>query len=274
MSATPIPRTLALIMYGELDISVIDELPAGRQKIDTFLVGESMRTRVYNFIRKQVEMGFSAYVVCPAVEDDESRGLSSVEKLSKQIERDYLSGLRVGSLHGKMKSKDKSEIMSRFTSKELDVLVSTTVIEVGIDAPNATVIVIEDAQQFGLSQLHQLRGRVGRSSHKSYCIMICSTQNDSAQRRLKTLTKTHDGFEIAKADLENRGPGDFLGNRQHGLPVLKLASLSNMPMIVKSKELADLVIKRDPDLSSFRYLPIRGKIEKMFFEGEQKNIFN
>ena len=225
MSATPIPRTLALVMYGDLDVSVIDELPPGRQTIDTFLVGESYRTRINAFIRKQVAAGNQCYVVCPAVEETDGMSLKSATQWAETLQTTVFPDLRIALLHGQMKGAQKDEVMGAFARGEADVLVATTVIEVGVDVPNATLMVIEDADRFGLSQLHQLRGRVGRGQDKSWCILTTHNRNPETLARLKAFCKTTDGFVIAQEDLKMRGPGDFFGSRQSGLPVFRVASL-------------------------------------------------
>ncbi len=226
MSATPIPRTLALLMYGDLEVSILDELPPGREPVDTFLVGESYRARLNAFIRKQVAEGHQCYVVCPAVEDGENSDLKAAETWAETLQQRVFPDLRIALLHGQMKGSQKEEIMAAFAAGSADVLVATTVIEVGVDVPNATLMVIEDADRFGLSQLHQLRGRVGRGKAKSYCILLSQTKNPETAARLKALCKTTDGFKIAEEDLALRGPGDFFGNRQSGLPVFRVANLS------------------------------------------------
>ena len=225
MSATPIPRTLALLMYGDLEVSVIDELPPGRQTVDTFLVSESYRARINAFIRKQVEAGNQCYVVCPAVEETEGMSLKSANTWAQTLQSTVFPDLRIALLHGQMKGSQKDEVMSTFARGEADVLVATTVIEVGVDVPNATLMVVEDADRFGLSQLHQLRGRVGRGKDKSYCILTSRNRNPETLARLKAFCKTTDGFVIAQEDLKMRGPGDFFGSRQSGLPVFRVASL-------------------------------------------------
>ena len=226
MSATPIPRTLALLMYGDLEVSIIDELPPGREIVDTFLVTESYRPRINAFIRKQVAEGHQCFVVCPAVEENEDLGIKAVETWAETLQQTVFPDLRVMLLHGQMKGAEKEEIMASFARGEGDILVATTVIEVGVDVPNATLMVIEDAERFGLSQLHQLRGRVGRGRAKSYCILTSRNRNGETQQRLKAFCKTNDGFKIAEEDLTLRGPGDFFGSRQSGLPVFRVASLS------------------------------------------------
>ena len=226
MSATPIPRTLALLMYGDLDVSILDEMPPGREPVDTFLVGESYRPRINAFIRKQVQLGHQCFVVCPAVEENQELGIKAASAWAETLEQKVFPDLRVSLLHGQMKGAEKEETMGAFARGEADVLVATTVIEVGVDVPNATLMVIEDADRFGLSQLHQLRGRVGRGKAKSYCILTTHNRNPETLQRLKALCKTNDGFRIAEEDLKLRGPGDFFGSRQSGLPAFRVADLS------------------------------------------------
>ena len=226
MSATPIPRTLALIMYGDLEVSILDELPPGRQQVDTFLVGESYRARINAFIRKQVAEGHQCFVVCPAVEENEGLELKAATVWADTLQQTVFPDLKVALIHGQMKGAEKEEAMASFARQEADVLVATTVIEVGVDVPNATLMVIEDADRFGLSQLHQLRGRVGRGNAKSYCILTTHTNSQVTQTRLKAFCATTDGFKIAEEDLKMRGPGDFFGARQSGLPVFRVANLS------------------------------------------------
>ena len=226
MSATPIPRTLALLLYGDLEVSILDELPPGREPVDTFLVNESYRARINAFIRKQVAEGHQCYVVCPAVEDADELNLKAAETWAQTLQQTVFPDLRIALLHGQMKGAQKEQVMAEFAAGGADVLVATTVIEVGVDVPNATLMVIEDADRFGLSQLHQLRGRVGRGGAKSFCILLSQNKNPDTQARLKALCKTTDGFKIAEEDLAMRGPGDFFGSRQSGLPVFRVASLS------------------------------------------------
>ena len=226
MSATPIPRTLALLMYGDLEVSIIDELPPGRKSVDTFLVGESYRARINNFIRKQVQEGHQCFVVCPAVEENEDLGIKAATVWAETLQQTVFPDLRIMLIHGQMKGAEKEAAMEAFAKGQADVLVATTVIEVGVDVPNATLMVIEDADRFGLSQLHQLRGRVGRGGHQSYCILTSHNKNAETLGRLKALCKTTDGFKIAEEDLKMRGPGDFFGARQSGLPTFRVANLS------------------------------------------------
>ena len=226
MSATPIPRTLALLMYGDLDVSILDELPPGREKVDTFLVNESYRPRINAFIRKQVSQGNQCFVVCPAVEENQELGVKAAAAWAETLQQTVFPDLRITLLHGQMKGSEKEAAMAAFARGEADVMVATTVIEVGVDVPNATLMVIEDADRFGLSQLHQLRGRVGRGKAKSYCILTSHNRNPETLERLKALCKTTDGFRIAEEDLKLRGPGDFFGSRQSGLPAFRVADLS------------------------------------------------
>ena len=267
LSATPIPRTLALIIYGDLDVSVIDELPPGRQKVDTFAVGESYRRRVYACLRKQVAAGYPVFVVCPLVHSGEEvpDERKAVTAYAKHLQEEVFPDLRVAVLHGKMKPKEKDAVMSAFAAGESDILVSTTVIEVGVDVPNANTMVVENAERFGLSQLHQLRGRVGRGSAKSYCILLSDTQSEQTRQRLKVLTQTNDGFRISEEDLRLRGPGDFFGQRQHGLPALQIADLScDMRVLTEAQQAARELMARDPELSDPVHATLRRRIHELF----------
>jgi len=252
MSATPIPRTLALILYGDLDVSIIDQLPPGRQPIETFAVPGSYHPRVYNFIRKLAAEGRQAYIVCPMVEvnDELPDERKAVTEYAKKLQAEVFPDLRVACVHGKMKPKEKDAVMTAFANHETDILVSTTVIEVGVDVPNAALMIVENAERFGLSQLHQLRGRVGRGKHQSYCILISDNRNEETRQRLKVMTQTTDGFKIAEEDLRLRGPGDFFGVRQHGLPGLRIADIGcDTKLLREAQEAAETLLAADPDLS-------------------------
>ena len=249
MTATPIPRTLALILYGDLDISIIDELPPNRKKIDTFAVTKGMEERVNNFIKKQVDEGRQAYIVCPLVEENEEMNLKSVTALAEKYKNEVFKDYRVEYLHGKMKNKEKDEIMERFKNGDIDILISTTVIEVGVNVPNASLMVVENAERFGLAQLHQLRGRVGRGEYQSYCILKYQGNSDVIRKRMKVMTDTNDGFIISEKDLELRGSGEFFGTRQHGLPEFKIANLfEDMPVLKQVQALAINITEEDPKL--------------------------
>ena len=265
MSATPIPRTLALIMYGDLDVSILDELPPGRQTVDTFLVTESYRPRINAFIRKQVQEGHQCFVVCPAVEENEELNIKSAELWAETLQTAVFPDLKVSLLHGRMKGAEKDAIMSAFARGESHILVATTVIEVGVDVPNATLMVIEDADRFGLSQLHQLRGRVGRGSSKSYCILTSHNRNGDTLQRIKAFCKTNDGFRIAEEDLRLRGPGDFFGSRQSGLPVFRVADLSCDLQTLKNAQAASAQwIDRFGTSDTPEAKALRGRIASLF----------
>ena len=267
MSATPIPRTLALILYGDLDVSVLDEIPPGRSPVETYAVGQNMRKRITAFIDKQVEAGGQVYVVCPLVEAGELN-LKSAEQHAKDLQA-ALPHRRVAVLHGRMKNADKDQVMRDFAAKKYDILVATTVIEVGVDVPNANLMVVEDADRFGLSQLHQLRGRVGRGTRQSYCIFFGADKGEAARERLKILCKTGDGFEIARADLAQRGPGDFFGRRQHGLPALHVADLAaDLALMQSAREEAEAILSADPELEGYPLL--RERVQRMFAERDDE----
>ena len=269
MSATPIPRTLALIAYGDLDVSVIGELPPGRLPVETFLVSEALRERLHAFIRRQCQAGHQVYVVCPAVEDGEEQGIKSAESWAAALGQEVFPELRVGLLHGKMKGREKDAVLAAFAAGQVDILVSTTVVEVGVDVPNATLMVIENAERFGLSQLHQLRGRVGRGQAQSYCVLVSSTKNEETKKRLQALCKTTDGFKIAEQDLALRGPGDFFGSRQHGLPLLKVASLQmDLETLRDAQQAAAAVIQTADSLNAPELAPLKARVEALFTRQE------
>ena len=267
MSATPIPRTLALILYGDLDVSVLDEVPPGRQPVETYAVGENMRRRITAFIDKQIGQGGQVYVVCPLVEEGEMN-LKSAEQHAVDLQN-ALPHRRVAVLHGRMKSAEKERVMQAFAAQEYDILVATTVIEVGVDVPNANLMVVEDADRFGLSQLHQLRGRVGRGTRQSYCIFFGADKGQTARERLKILCKTNDGFEVARADLSQRGPGDFFGRRQHGLPALHVADpIADLALMQSAREEAEQILQADPSLAG--YPELRARVHRMFEERDDE----
>ena len=265
MSATPIPRTLALVIYGDLDVSVLNELPPGRQKIDTFAVPSSYHERIYAFLRRLVAEGRQAYIVCPMVaENDELPDeRKAVTAYAEMLQTDVFPDFRIAPIHGKMKPKEKDAVMRAFAAHELDVLVSTTVIEVGVDVPNAALMLIENAECFGLSQLHQLRGRVGRGQHKSYCVLVSDNKGEENRARLRVMSSTSDGFVIAEEDLKLRGPGDFFGSRQHGLPSLRVADLScDLALLHETQQAANALLAADPDLSAHPLL--KARVERLF----------
>ena len=271
MSATPIPRTLTHVLYGDLDVSIVDELPPGRQKVDTFVIDSGKRDRAYTFALKEILKGNQVYIVCPLATESESEDLRDIVNLTEEISKTHFKNYNVSYIHGKMKSAEKDEIMKKFSLGEINVLVSTTVIEVGVNVTNATIMIIENSERFGLSQLHQLRGRVGRGSDKAYCILISDNKSPLTEKRLKTLSKTSDGFEISKADLNLRGPGDFFGTRQHGLPDLKIANIfTDTEIMLQAREAAMLTLKNDRDLSLPENLHLKKRIEYMFI-GTNRN---
>ena len=291
LSATPIPRTLSLAIYGDLDVSVIDELPPGRSPVETYIIGESKRQRMYGFVRRLVGEGRQAYIVCPAVEEAEEpgpedcgfrgltepprpeEGLKAAVPYARQLQEEVFPDLRVGLVHGKMKSRDKDAVMAAFARGELDVLVSTTVIEVGVDVPNAALMVVENADRFGLSQLHQLRGRVGRGKHQSYCVLVTGTRIPESMERLRALKATNDGFQIAEEDLRLRGPGDFFGRRQHGLPQLRVADLAgDMRVLKEAQQATRALLEGDPGLQRPEHAPLLGRVRKLF--ADHGDMFN
>jgi len=258
MSATPIPRSLAMTVYGDLDISTIDELPPGRQEINTYLVSEEERSAVYDFIREEVKLGRQAYIVYALIEESATPHLKAATKMAEHLSKDIFPEFRVGLLHGQMRGKGKEEVMGNFKKREIDVLVSTTVIEVGVDIPNASIMVVENAERFGLAQLHQMRGRVGRGDYQSYCILIGKPGSEEARRRLEVLTQTTDGFQIAEEDLQLRGPGEFLGTRQHGMPELRIANISSdMKLLEVARKEAFSILSDDPGLDEPRHRNLR-----------------
>ena len=269
MSATPIPRTLALILYGDLDVSVINQLPPGRKPIETYAVTSAYYPRLYAFIRKQVEAGRQVYIVCPMVSenDDLPDERKAVTEYAQKLQSEIFPDLRVAYVHGKMKSREKDTVMSAFAAGETNILVSTTVIEVGVDVPNASLMVVENAERFGLSQLHQLRGRVGRGQHQSYCVLVSDNKNDETRQRLRAMTKTADGFKIAEEDLRLRGPGDFFGLRQHGLPGLRVADIGcDTRLLTEAQTAAEELLAHDPSLA--RHPDTAERVQKLFRQSE------
>lgn len=265
MSATPIPRTLGLIIYGDLDISIIDEYPAGRQRIATYCVDSSYNARVYNYIKKFIAEGRQAYIVCPLVDENEALGIKSASEYYEELSENQFKDYTVGLLHGKMKPKDKESVMRRFAAGEIQLLISTTVIEVGIDVPNAALMVIENAERFGLSQLHQLRGRIGRGEYSSACILISDVKSGDTKRRLDVIKNNTDGFKIADEDLKLRGPGDFLGSRQHGLPDMKIADIfADRETLHSAGKEAEELLRRDPMLHDAENAGLRSEITELF----------
>ena len=262
MSATPIPRTLALIIYGDLDLSILDELPPGRQKIDTFVIDSAKRARAFRFLQQHIDRGRQCYIICPLIEEGQS-DMASVESYAEDLRSRWFPRARVGVLHGRLKPKDKEAVMEQFADGNIDILVSTTVVEVGVDVPNAVIMLIENAERYGLSQLHQLRGRVGRGREKSYCILVSDAQNEEAVQRLRVMRQTSDGFRIADEDLKLRGPGDFFGAKQHGLPDLKIADMmTDMDVLTKAQESAKQVLQEDSTLE--RHKGLRAEVNRLF----------
>ncbi len=264
MTATPIPRTLTLTIYGDLDVSVLDERPPGRQEIRTRVVGQAEREKVYRHIRKQVEEGRQVYVICPLVEESEKLDLPSAEEMYERLQHEVFPDLKVALLHGKLSAREKDDIMRAFREHKYDILVSTAVIEVGIDVPNATTIVIEGAERFGLAQLHQFRGRVGRGNYQSYCILISDSNNQQSRERLAALEQTNDGFKLAEIDLQLRGPGEFFGTRQSGTPDLKMARQGDTRLLTEARALADAILADDPELKRPEHELLRRKVNEFW----------
>jgi ATP-dependent DNA helicase RecG len=249
MSATPIPRSLSLTVYGDLDISVIDELPPNRRKVKTFWLNPDERRRAYDFVRRQVESGRQAFVICPLIEESDTLEVKSAVEEHRRLQEEVFPDLHIGLLHGKMRPDEKDEAMSRFRSGEHHILVSTSVVEVGIDVPNATVMLVEGADRFGLAQLHQFRGRVGRGESESFCLLIAEEPSEVGRKRLAAIENTHDGFVLAEKDLELRGPGEFFGTRQSGVPSLRLARLGDIKILEMARKAAARIMEDDPTLS-------------------------
>jgi ATP-dependent DNA helicase RecG len=264
MSATPIPRSLALSIYGDLDLSILDELPPGRQEIKTRWLRPSERERAYSFVRGQCEQGRQAFVICPLVEESDKIVAKSAVEEHARLQEQVFPDLKLGLLHGRMKADEKEEAMRAFSAGETDILVATSVIEVGIDIPNSTVMLIEGANRFGLAQLHQFRGRVGRGLHQSYCLLLADAISEDAEQRLAALEQTNDGFLLAEKDLEIRGPGEFLGRQQSGLPELHLASLTDMALLEVAREQAQEVFREDPLLEAPEHELIGRQVEAMW----------
>lgn len=274
MTATPIPRTLSLVLYGDLKPSIIDMLPPGRQKIKTYLLNEALRERAYNFIREQIKDGGQAYIVCPLVEESDKSDIKSAEEFKKQIENEF-SDINVGLLHGKLKDSLKNEIMTEFKEGRIQILVSTTVVEVGVDVPNASIMVIENAERFGLSQLHQLRGRVGRGNRQSYCFMFAKTGNQKTLERLRVIESSNDGFYISEQDLKQRGPGDFFGTKQSGLPEMKgLVGELDMDIMYKAVNAVEKLERKELVITSDERKILNYFVKKQYFEENIKNILN
>lgn len=265
MSATPIPRTLAMIIYGDLDISIVDEYPKGRQVIDTYFVDSSYRQRIYNYIKKFLDEGRQGYIVCSLVSEKEDADIVSAREYYNNLQNNEFAQYKLGLLHGKMSAKDKEKVMSQFAAGEIQLLIATTVIEVGIDVPNASVMVIENAERFGLSQLHQLRGRIGRGEHKSSCVLISDSKGEETKKRLDVIKNCSDGFKIADEDLNLRGPGDFLGKRQHGLPLMKIADIfADKDVLQIAKQEAELLLKTDPQLRAKENIGLRESVKELY----------
>ena len=271
MSATPIPRTLSLTVFGDLDISTIDEMPAGRQEVATKWLEPEQRETAYGFIRRQVKDGRQAFVVCPLVDESVAIEAKAATEEYQRLSQEVFPDLSLGLLHGRMPAKEKDKIMRRFRDGELDILVSTPVVEVGIDVANATVMLIDGADRFGLAQLHQFRGRVGRGEHKSYCMLLSDTASETAKERLSALARIHDGFQLAEVDLELRGPGDFFGTRQSGLPSLRMAHISDRELLELARNEAAKLIDEDPGLKSPEHAAIAAQVAR-FVDQASANV--
>ncbi len=270
MSATPIPRTLALMIYGDLDISVLDELPPGRQKIDTYLIDSAKRQRAFGYIKRHLEQGRQGYLICPLIDQDEN-GMMSVTQYEELVRKAF-PGVSIGALHGKMKAREKERVMNAFSTGETQLLISTTVVEVGVDVPNAVIMLIENAERYGLSQLHQLRGRIGRGTYKSTCILVTDQKNEETLKRLRLFRDTSDGFKIAEADLKLRGPGDFFGQRQHGLPQLKIADMTGDMRVLKQAQTCAKKLFSSGSLNAPEYRGLRGEIRRLFAKTGSENV--
>ncbi len=267
MSATPIPRTMALIIYGDLELSVLDQKPKNRKEVKTYLIGEDKRKRLNRFIDAQIDDGHGVYIVCPMVDESDTMELKSVLQYGAHLQESVFPHRTLAVLHGKLKAKEKETIMQGFMNREIDILVSTTVIEVGVDVPHASLMVIENADRFGLSQLHQLRGRVGRGEQQSYCVLLSESASQQSRERLKALVGSNDGFQLAEEDLKQRGPGDFFGARQHGLPSLKVSNLvDDMDVLAQARQVAIQICEEDSDLSQAKYSGLKRKVQVLFDE--------
>jgi ATP-dependent DNA helicase RecG len=264
MSATPIPRTLALSLYGDLDISVLDEMPPGRLEIKTSWMRPGERQRAYSFVESQVKQGRQAFIICPLVEESESIEAKAAVEEHQRLQEQIFPGFKLGLLHGRLKSGEKEEVMRAFYEGQIDILVATSVIEVGIDVPNSTIMLIEGANRFGLAQLHQFRGRVGRGEYQSYCLLLADEVSGDAEERLKAMEKTNDGFILAEKDLQIRGPGEFFGRRQSGIPELRLASLMDLEMLEIAREEAQTISKTDPYLELPEHELLQAKVEQFW----------